>query len=134
MRAGNRTTDDGPPTGGAPDVRPTLAGPELLDPPTGILDLSRSLPIAEVVHRRRVQVGGRVRSVRVRPWGEHLAFEVVVADPTGAITVAFAGRRSLGGVGLGSWLTVEGMVGLRDGKLVISNPAYDLRPLGPEVR
>ena len=41
------------------------------------------------------QVGGKVRSVRVRPWGEVLTFEVVLADTTGAITIAFGGRRSV---------------------------------------
>jgi hypothetical protein len=132
MPASSRTTDA---MGHVP--APEAAVPagdrrELLDPPAGMLDLRRSLPIAEIVYRRRVQVGGRVRSLRVRPWGEHLAFEVVVADATGAIIVAFAGRRALAGVRLGSWLTVEGMVGLRDGKLVILNPAYDLRALGPD--
>jgi len=78
-------------------------------------------------------VGGRVRSVRVRPWGEIPTLEAVVADDTGAVTVAFLGRRSVAGLEPNSWLTVEGMVGERNEKLVILNPAYDLRPLGPEA-
>ena len=98
-----------------------------IHPPTGMLDLSASHPIGEVVYRRRAQVGGRVRSVRVRPWGEVLTYELVVADATGAITVAFLGRRSIAGVTLGTSITVEGMVGKSNGKLVILNPAYDLR-------
>ena len=125
MPAGSPTTDGAaPPVPAAPTAAPPLA-----DPPTGILDLSRSQPIAEVVHRHRAQIGGRVRSVRVRPWGETLSFEVVVADATGAITVAFGGRRQVAGIRLESWLTAEGMVGQHLGKLVIWNPAYDLRPL-----
>ncbi len=142
MRASSRTTDTSPEPSNAARPTPTTAAdsdagplnppPAFLDPPAGMLDLSRSHPIVEVAYRRRAQVGGKVRSVRVRPWGEVLTFEVVLADQTGAITVAFGGRRSVAAVKLGSWLTVEGMVGQRDGKLLILNPAYDLRALGPE--
>lgn len=126
MPASNPTTDV------EPEALPIEAAPVHLDPPAGMLDLSQSHPIIEVVYRHRAQVGGKVRSVRVRPWGEVLTFEVVLADMTGAITVAFGGRRSVAAVKLGSWLTVEGMVGQRDGKLIILNPAYDLRALGPD--
>jgi RecG-like helicase len=110
-----------------PPVEPATPG-RWQEPPSGMLDLARSHPIAEVAYRRRAQVGGRVRSIRVRPWGEVPTLEAVIADETAAITVAFLGRRSLGGVQPGSNLTVEGMVGQRDGKLVILNPAYRLGP------
>jgi len=93
------------------------------------LDLTHSHPIAETMYRRRAQVGGRIRSIRVRPWGEVVTLEAVVADDSGGITVAFLGRRSIAGVVPGGSLTVEGMVGQREGKLVILNPAYDLRAL-----
>ncbi|QXC61760.1 hypothetical protein KSP35_02640 [Aquihabitans sp. G128] len=128
------TTDAGDP--GAPaDVADgaelDLAGFEPQPAVTGgILDLDRSIPIADVVWRHRAQVGGRVRSVRVRAWGDDVAtLELVLADRTGGVTVAFLGRRRLGGIRPGVDLTVEGMVGARDGKLLITNPAYDLRPL-----
>jgi hypothetical protein len=97
--------------------------------PTGILDLARSIPIADVVWRHRAQVGGHVRSIRVRPWGDLPTLEAVVVDATGAVTVAFLGRRAVAGIGPGAALTVEGMVGERNSKLLILNPAYDLRPL-----
>lgn len=98
------------------------------EPPTGMLELARSHPIAEVVYRQRAQVGGRIRSIRVRPWGEVPTLEAVVADDSAAITIAFLGRRSIAGVGPGTTITVEGMVGQRDGKLVVLNPAYRLGP------
>ena len=97
--------------------------------PGGMLDLASNRPIATVVYRSRAQVGGRVRTVRVRPWGEVATLEAVIADETGAVTVAFLGRRSIAGLVPGGWLTVEGMVGARNEKLVVLNPAYDLRPL-----
>ncbi|MGN6695874.1 MAG: OB-fold nucleic acid binding domain-containing protein [Aquihabitans sp.] len=96
--------------------------------PSGFLDRDRTHPIAEVRHRERAQVQGRARSVRVRPWGDVPTLELVLADATAAITVAFLGRRRLAGVDPGSVLTVEGMVGGRNGKLVILNPAYRLGP------
>src|SRR5688572_3639627 len=120
MRASNQVIDRPP-----ADSQP----PHPVDPPGGMLDLDRSHPIAEVVYRHRAQVGGPVRSIRIRPWGEVPTLEAVVADDTGAITVAFLGRRSIVGIRPGCYLTVEGMVGQRDGKLLILNPAYDLRPV-----
>lgn len=100
-----------------------------VNPPGGMLDLTRNVPIADVVWRRRAQVGGRVRSIRVRPWGEVPTLEAVIVDSTGALTVGFLGRRRIPGITLGCSLTVEGMVGVRNNKLLILNPAYDLRPL-----
>lgn len=133
MRASNLTTDPMP--AAADDTRasaPVGAGGSdgaFPDRPGGVLDLTASHPVIEVVYRRRAQVGGRVRSVRIRPWGEVLTLEAVVGDDTGAITVAFLGRRSIGGLVPDGWLTVEGMVGQRNEKLLILNPAYDLRSL-----
>lgn len=131
MRASSPTTD---PAAEAEAEAPPPVGEDgsegaFPDRPGGILDLQLSHPIAAVAYRRRAQVGGRVRSVRIRPWGEIPTLEAVVGDATGAITVAFLGRRSVPGLVPDGWLTVEGMVGERNEKLVILNPAYDLRPL-----
>ncbi|MFN8018638.1 MAG: hypothetical protein U0P45_10995 [Acidimicrobiales bacterium] len=104
-------------------------GPQVA--PSAWLRPEATHPIAEVVYRRRAQVGGRIRSVRVRPWGEVPTLEAVVADDTAAITVALLGRRELAGVAPGARITVEGMVGERQGKLVILNPAYDLQAPDP---
>lgn len=112
---------------GADPVLPPIAVVHSDLPPPGPLDLARSIPIADVVWRHRAQVTGRVRSVRVRTWSDTATLEVVLADATGGVTVAFLGRRRLGGIKPGAALTVEGMVGAHDGKLVIMNPAYDLR-------
>jgi len=97
--------------------------------PSGVLDLDHSIPIADVVWRHRAQVSGHIRSIRVRTWAEVATLEVVLSDATGGVTLAFLGRRRLGGVKPGASLTVEGMVGARDGKLLIINPAYDLREI-----
>lgn len=85
-------------------------------------------PIGELDYRARCRVHGRVRSLRVRPWADVPALELTVVDDTGGVTVVFLGRRSLGGVGPGSMITVEGVVGSHLDRLAILNPAYDLRP------
>jgi RecG-like helicase len=124
MPASSPTTEAAGPTAVRVAGQPQARVPEPL--PGGILDSTRTHPIAGVVFRRRAQVQGRARSIRVRPWGEIPTLEVVVTDGTAALTVAFLGRRRLAGVDPGSTLTVEGMVGERNGKLVILNPAYRL--------
>lgn len=83
-------------------------------------------PIGEVTYRRRAKVRGRVRSVRVRPWADVPSLECTLVDDTGGITVVFLGRRSVGGIGPGTRLTVEGVVGQHNERLSILNPAYQL--------
>src|SRR4051812_26271362 len=123
MPASSPTTD---PVDASASRSEAPAPVELAHVPSGFLDPERTHPIAEVVFRRRAQVKGRARSIRVRPWGEIPTLELVLADETAALTVAFLGRRRLAGVEPGAILTVEGMVGERNGKLVILNPAYRL--------
>jgi len=96
--------------------------------PLSILDPDTSVPISTIAWRQRVQVSGQVRSVRVRPWADVATLELVLADESGGVTVAFLGRRRLGGIRPGSRLTIEGMVGVHGGKLVVMNPAYTLAP------
>lgn len=83
-------------------------------------------PIGDVVHRTRVRVKGRVRSVRVRPWADSPTLEVVLVDDTGGISVVFLARRRLGGVHPGTIMTVDGMVGSHQRRLAILNPEYEL--------
>jgi hypothetical protein len=86
-------------------------------------------PIGEARWRQRVTVRGRVRSMRVRPWaGEAGALEVTLLDDTGGITAVFLGRTHIGGIDLGRWLEIEGMVGQSRSRLVILNPEYRLLP------
>jgi hypothetical protein len=95
--------------------------------PTGPLDAADCTPIGEVRFRQRVQVRGRVRSVRVRPWADVPSLELVLVDGTGGITAVFLGRRSVPGIGPGSVMAIEGMVGSQGNRLAILNPHYDLR-------
>jgi amino acid transporter len=83
--------------------------------------------IADVRYRDRVRVGGRVRSVRVAPQHDAPVLELVIDDGTAAMSAVFLGRRSLGGVAVGTKIVVEGTVGLHRNRLAVLNPSYELR-------
>ena len=75
----------------------------------------------------RARVAGRVKTLRVQPWGDVPTLECVLADGSGeAITLVFLGRRSIPGVRTGTQLLAEAMVGKHQGKLAMINPVYEL--------
>ena len=113
------------PTSSVIDVRRPTADAFAL--PTGPLDAADSTRIGDVRFRQRVQVRGRVRSLRVRPWADVPSLELVLVDGTGGITAVFLGRRHVPGVGPGTLMAIEGMVGSQGNRLAILNPHYDLR-------
>ena len=87
------------------------------------------IQISDVKWRENVRVAGRVKALRVQPWADQVAsLELTLADETGGITVVFLGRRTLGGVNLGTHLVVEGMTSEHHRLLTILNPAYQLLP------
>jgi len=87
------------------------------------------IQISGVKWRENVRVAGRVKALRVQPWADQVAsLELTLADETGGVTVVFFGRRTLGGVNLGTHLVVEGMTIEHNHLLTILNPAYQLLP------
>jgi RecG-like helicase len=93
---------------------------------TGPAALSGTVPIIDARWRRRVTVGGRVRSVRVAPLHDSPTLEMVIVDATGAISLVFLGRREIAGIGVGTVMTAEGVVGIHQARLAILNPTYRL--------
>ncbi|MEY2583631.1 MAG: hypothetical protein QOE09_3480 [Ilumatobacteraceae bacterium] len=90
---------------------------------------SKDLPaqrtrIADLASRQRSTVAGRVKAFRVQPWGGNPALECTLADETGSITVVFFGRRDIGGVRLGTIMSVTGVPGEHHGMRAILNPVY----------
>ena len=83
------------------------------------------VPIAEIRWRERARVAGRVRSMRIQPWGGVPTLECTLVDATGGVAVVFLGRREVAGIHPGTCLAVEGMVGEHNGRLAILNPTYD---------
>ncbi len=82
-------------------------------------------PIGSVRHRHRARVVGRVRSVSVTPWSGVPTFECTLVDGSGALTVAFLGRRDVPGIEPGAKLLVEGAVGSYRGQLAVLNPLWE---------
>ncbi len=88
-------------------------------------------PIGSVEHRQRVRIAGRVRAVSVQPWSGVPTFECMLVDGTGALTIAFLGRREIPGIEPGTKLVVEGAIGSHRGRLAMLNPLWEfLEPLG----
>jgi amino acid transporter len=83
-------------------------------------------PLGAVPLRARVRVVGRVRSMRVQPWGAAPSLEATITDGTGEITLVFLGRREVGGVRPGAVISAEGVVGIQRNRPAMLNPAFSL--------
>jgi len=83
-------------------------------------------PIADLQPRQRARVAGKVYGVRVQPRSGTPTFELTVVDESGALTVAFFGRRSLAGVVAGTRIAVEGVVSEKGGQIAMLNPEYEI--------
>ena len=84
------------------------------------------VPLGTIRTRERNQVAGRVRSMRVQPWGGAPSLEIVIVDGTGSLTAVFLGRREIGGIRPGSIISLEGTTGRHNGAEVMLNPRFDL--------
>lgn len=84
-------------------------------------------PLATVVERRHARVRGQVFRVKLRPSNGMPSLEVTLTDETGSVVAVWFGRRSIGGVGLGREMIVEGVPVRTPDGLTFTNPAYELR-------
>ena len=81
--------------------------------------------ISQAQARQRATVAGRVRAVRVQPWGGTPSLECTIVDDTGTLTLVFLGRRHIEGVRVGARLQAEGMVAMHHSKMAIINPMFE---------
>ena len=58
--------------------------------------------------RERVKIAGVIRRMTVFPTEDDESLESVVSDGTGEVIVRFMGRRTIGGLTLGTRVIVEG--------------------------
>lgn len=86
------------------------------------------LAIAEAPDRTLVTLHGSLRSVTLMPRGDFPSLEAALDDGTGVITLVWLGRRRIGGIEAGRALAVTGRIGVHDGRRIIYNPRYELRP------
>lgn len=64
----------------------------------------------------------------LRPRGGVPALEAQLYDGTGTVELVWLGRREIAGVEPGRRLKVEGLACTIDGRRVMFNPRYELRP------
>jgi hypothetical protein len=82
--------------------------------------------IASVTTPGKVTVEGRVRVVEIRPVERNSVLAVEINDSTGNLTAMFYGRSHIPGLICGARVRMHGRAGIRDGKPVMVNPAYEL--------
>src|SRR5215469_5423625 len=87
------------------------------------------VPIAESVHREKVDVAGTLRTVTLRPRGSTLTMEAELWDGTGRVLLVWLGRRDIPGVEPGRKIVVHGRLTSVKGERAIYNPAYELQPI-----
>jgi hypothetical protein len=85
-------------------------------------------PIVDLADRSEASVCGAVRSVTLRPRVTAPALVVEIYDGSKAQNLLWLGRRRIGGIVPGTYLTVHGRVTYRLGVPTIFNPAYEIRP------
>jgi hypothetical protein len=79
--------------------------------------------------RQLVTVSGTLRSVVLTPRDGAPALEAELFDGTGVVVLVWLGRRRIPGLDCGRSLTAHGRVLVHDGRRVIYNPRYELRPM-----
>jgi Amino acid permease len=85
-----------------------------------------TVAINQVAFRKRVRVGGRIRSLRVQTAKGTTNLECEITDDTGNLLLVFQGRPKIPGIEPGARLIVEGIVGSWSRRLAILNPDYEL--------
>ena len=84
--------------------------------------------IVDLVDRSEASVCGAVRSVTLRPRVNVPALVAEIYDGSRTLNLIWLGRRRIGGIVPGTYLTVHGWVTYRHGIPTIFNPAYEIRP------
>ena len=94
------------------------------------LDRYGATPIVSCGERRRFCVAGTLRTVTLRPRGGAPALEAELYDGSDVVDLVWLGRRKIAGIEPGRLVRAEGLVSLQDGRKVMFNPRYELRPAG----
>jgi RecG-like helicase len=84
-----------------------------------------SVRIAEAPLRKHVRIAGVIRRLTVFPMQDNESLEAVVSDGTGDVLVRFMGRRAIGGLGLGTRVVIEGVLGESKGTIQMMNPRLE---------
>ena len=85
-------------------------------------------PIVDLADRSQASVCGAVRSVTLRPRVNVPALVVELYDGSKTLNLVWLGRRRIGGIVPGTYLTAHGRVTYKHGIPTIFNPAYEIKP------
>ena len=85
-------------------------------------------PIAVLADRVDATVFGAVRSVTLRPRVNVPALVVELYDGSKTLNLIWLGRRRIGGIVPGTYLTARGRVTFKHGVATMFNPAYEIQP------
>jgi amino acid transporter len=83
-------------------------------------------PIGSLHQPGRAVVEGRVRAVEIRPVERNSVLVCEISDATGDLAAMFYGRQEIPGLMCGARVRFRGPVGIKNGKPVMINPAYEL--------
>jgi hypothetical protein len=103
---------------------------ETEQPDSPATSAERPVPIARVRDREETTVSGTLRAVTVRPRAGIPALEAELYDGSGTLAIVWLGRRQIGGIEPGRALVARGRVAVTQGRPVMFNPRYELRPAG----
>ncbi len=85
-------------------------------------------PIVALADRSQASVCGAVRSVTLRPRVNVPALVVELYDGSKTLNLVWLGRRRIGGIVPGTYLTAHGRVTYKHGIPTMFNPAYEIKP------
>jgi hypothetical protein len=91
---------------------------------------SGGTPVERCRDRAQVCVVGMLRTVTIQPRGGSPSLQAELWDGSGSVDVIWIGRRRIPGIEPGRVLRAEGRMTQRDGRRVMFNPKYELRPSG----
>jgi RecG-like helicase len=89
-------------------------------------------PIGSLTSPGRAVAEGRVHTVEIRPVEHNTVLACDVEDSTGQLTALFYGRSNIPGLRPGVKVRLRGQVGIREGRPVMINPAYQLLAPGAD--
>ncbi|MCH0538867.1 OB-fold nucleic acid binding domain-containing protein [Streptomyces sp. MUM 203J] len=135
MSAAPRTGRPPAPRGRLRRLLDRLSGPQDGQEPDRLPDHEEPTDctrISDCGDRQIVKVTGTLRTVTLRPRAGVPALEAELFDGTAPLDVVWLGRRSIVGIEPGRGLTASGRICISQGRRVLFNPKYELRPLGQE--
>jgi hypothetical protein len=89
-------------------------------------------PIGSLTSPGRAVAEGRVHTVEIRPVEHNTVLACDVEDSTGQLTALFYGRSHIPGLRPGVKVRLKGQVGIREGRPIMINPAYQLLAPGSD--